>query len=39
MEEIYNSYKEGYLKVPKHIVFTDNQGMSASEEILKEVES
>ncbi len=36
--EIYNSYKEGYLKVPKHIVFTDNQGMSASEEILKEVE-
>jgi HAD superfamily hydrolase (TIGR01484 family) len=36
--EIYNSYKEGSLKVSKHIVFTDNQGMSASEEILKKVE-
>lgn len=36
--EIYNWYKEGFLKVPKHIIFTDNQGMSAAEEILKKVE-
>ncbi|AUG57522.1 MAG TPA: hypothetical protein DCE02_02415 [Ruminiclostridium sp.] len=36
--EIYNSYKKGSLKVPKHITFTDSQGLPASEEILKEVE-
>ena len=33
--EIYNSYKKGSLKVPKHITFTDSQGLPASEEILK----
>lgn len=37
--EIYTLCKEGSLSISKHIIFTDNKGISASEEILEKVES